>query len=215
MKVGIVGTGRVAEALGGAWADRGHDLRIAGREPGRAAELAAKLGRGAKSCSTAELFAEAQVILLAIPWSSVHDVLREAGDLAGRVLIDCINPLHPNNFTELADLGDASSTADQIQRWSPGVKVVKAFNTVSAATMKAPRFGDHHATLPFCGDDPEAKALVGRLIADAGFDPLDVGGVEEASLLESMALLVIRLAARRRMGADLGWKLLRRDPAAG
>lgn len=212
MKVGIVGTGRVAQALGSAWARCGHDLFIVGRDPEPAAELANQLGPRSRPCTAVELADHAEVILLAVPWLSIREVLDEVGSLAGKVLIDCINPLRPSDFTRPADLGGAASTADQLARWLPDARIVKAFNTVSAATMRAPRFGGQSATMPFCGDDVAAKAAVGRLIVDAGFEPLDVGGLDEAPLLESLALLSIRLVARRRLGADLGWKLLQRDP---
>jgi hypothetical protein len=211
MRIGIFGTGRVARALGLAWAARGHQVCLGGRDPERARALSAELGTQVRGGTVREAAEFGEVLLLAIPWTATRATLNvAAGALAGKILIDCTNPLRDSDFTEMADLAGFPSAAETIASWVPEARVVKAFNAVSTAAMLAPRFGDHDACLPYCGDDEPAKSVVARLVADSGFDPLDIGGLREAHLLEAMALLVIRLAFRRGLGPDIAWKLLRR-----
>jgi predicted dinucleotide-binding enzyme len=172
--------------------------------------LVAKSGPNASATTVTAAAASCSAILLAIPWSVTHDVLSAIGPVAGKTLIDCINPIR-SDFSGLdLDVSTAPSAAEQIAGWAPGAKVVKAFNTVSDAAMVNPKFGDQKATMFYCGDDKEAKALVRQLTEDADLEPVDAGPLKNASYLEALAMLYIHLAIFGGWGADCAFKLVRR-----
>src|SRR5262245_7174991 len=201
MKVGILGTGNVGGALGKAWASAGHNVVFGGRDPDKAAAFAAGVGEGACGGTVAEAAAFGEAVLIATPWGATEDALRNAGPLLGKILIDATNPLSAADFREPADLGGAGSAAELIQGWAPGARVVKAFNTIFAATMAVPAFDGVASSMLYCGDDAGAKAAVARLIAAVGFEPIDAGPLAEARYLEAMCLLAIRLAFKQGLGS--------------
>lgn len=210
MKIGILGVGRVGNALGRAWAAKGHEVFLGGRDAAKAADLAAAIDAGTRGGSLAEAAAFGEVAVLATPWSAAQEVLGRVGPLDGKILIDCTNPLKDHDFTEPAELAEGLSAAEWIARWVPGARVVKSFNTIFSGGMSDPKFGEEVASMFYCGDDAAAKATVAALIADIGFEPVDAGELENARLLEPMALLAIRLAFRHGHGPKICWKILRR-----
>jgi predicted dinucleotide-binding enzyme len=127
------------------------------------------------------------VVVLAVPATAAQNVLAAAGPLDGKVLVDATNNLG----------GGPDGTA--IAGLAPGARFVKAFNTVFATFMHDTP-PTRPASLVFCGDDGDAKALVARLIRDAGFEPVDVGGGEHTQDVEAFARLVIGLAYRQGRG---------------
>ena len=159
MKIAIIGTGRVAAALGQRWAGRGHMVTFASRQPGseKVAGLVEAAGANAAAARVADAVARSSTVVLAVPFSAVRDILAQAGDLSGKVLIDCTNPIAPG----LRPLFDsATSGAEQIAGWTAGARVVKAFNTTGAENMAAPGYAGGAATMLLCGDDELAKAAV-------------------------------------------------------
>ena len=126
------------------------------------------------TCSAA--IAASEAILLAIPWDQTRLVLEQAGNLDGKIVMDCINPL-TSDLSGL-ELGFNTSAAEQIAQWFPTARVVKAFNTLSAATMEDPQYGDQQACMFYCGDDAEAKAVVKQLAEELGFAAIDCGPLQ-------------------------------------
>ena len=129
------------------------------------------------------------------------------GDLNGKILIDATNPLAP----DLSGLvvGNTWSAGEQVEAWT-GAKVVKAFNTIGSVLFGVADFAGMRADGFYCGDDIAAKMFVSNLIAEIGMDPVDVGPLRNARLLEPMALLWIDLANNRGWGRNHAFKLLRR-----
>jgi NADPH-dependent F420 reductase len=210
VNIAILGTGRVGGALGAGWAEKGHRVAFGSRDPlaesvRRRMEI---LGRSLQAASHAAAVEAAEVVVLATPWQAAQKTLAAAGDLNGKVLIDCINPL-TEDFRHL-DIGHTTSAAEQIALWAPQAKVVKAFNTVSAGAMADPWFGDENATMFYCGDDGEAKAVVRGLAEDLGFDAYDAGPLSVARYLEPFAMLYIKLAIKEGWGGNCAFKILRR-----
>jgi predicted dinucleotide-binding enzyme len=158
--------------------------------------------------SVAEAAAFGEVVVFATPWGGTQDAVNQAGDLSGKVVFDTTNPVTP----DLSGLtvGGSTSAAEQIAGWAPGARVVKVFNTTGANNMADPIYDEQPATMFYCGDDDEAKAVAARLAADLGFEPIDAGPLREARLLESLALLWIHLAYPQKMGRDIAFKLMRR-----
>jgi 8-hydroxy-5-deazaflavin:NADPH oxidoreductase len=210
VKICVLGTGRVGGTLGLRWAQGGHEVSFGSRDPkaDKVTSLLAKCGRNGCAVGWSEAAAGSDVIVYAAPWPAAKSVLDAIGPLTGKVLIDCTNPLTAD-FTGL-DLGHSTSAGERIAEWSPGARVVKAFNNVSSAIMANPVFGDHRATMFYCGDDQEAKATVRGLAAELGFDPVDAGPLKIARYLEPFAMLYIQLAVKEGWGSHCAFKLLHR-----
>lgn len=198
MKIGIIGAGAMSDALGTKWTASGHNIFIGSRTIDKARALAEKIGHGAKSGSIAESAKYGDVVLLAVHHEAVMDALREAkadaGSLAGKVIIDCNNPVEIENFTIRSEY-ITKSMAEQIAESAPGSQVIKAFNMCQAKVweMTPPVFDGRPLSVLFCGDDSSAKAVVAELISDIGCNPVDIGPLFRARLLEPAAAIVIYL----------------------
>lgn len=196
MKIGVLGAGAMASVLAGRWSAAGHELFIGARNAGAARTLAARLGVDVPSGSLRDAALFGDVALLAIWPTGVIAALLQAGaaegTLAGRVVVDCNNPVETQSFT--LTTGEVS-LAEQIARLAPGASVVKAFNQCQAGVwaMDPPHFDGRPLTVPLCGNDPASKDIVARLIQDLGCRALDVGPLHRARHLEAMAAVVIGL----------------------
>ena len=209
MNIGIVGSGNVGSTLGKAWAKRGHKIVFSySRDPKKLETLATSAGPNTRAGSPAEAAQFGEVILFAPPWSSVDHALKAAGSLAGKILIDCTNPLK-RDLSGL-EIEHSTSAAEEIAKKAPGARVVKAFNMTGAENMAKPHFGAEQATMFICGDDAAAKTAVARLAEELGFEAVDAGPLQAARLLEPLAMLWIHLAYAQKMGSGIGFKLLRR-----
>ncbi|HEY1379851.1 MAG TPA: NAD(P)-binding domain-containing protein, partial [Gemmataceae bacterium] len=138
MKIGIIGAGNVGGTLGRGWAKHGHDVFFGVRRPDdeKTRQLVAAVGPRARAGTVAEAAAFGEVVVLATPWPATEAAVRSAGDLAGKAVIDCTNPLKPD-FSGLA-LGFSTSGAEQVARWAAGARVVMAFNTTGFNVMADP-----------------------------------------------------------------------------
>jgi 8-hydroxy-5-deazaflavin:NADPH oxidoreductase len=214
MRIGVIGAGNVGGALGTGWARAGHEVRYGVRDAGdpagdpKLAKLVAESGGRAAAASVAEAAAWGEAVALTVPWGAAKDAIASAGDLAGKVLLDCTNPL-TKDLSGLA-VGPDTSAGEQVAGWAQGAKVVKIFNTTGANNMADPRYGGEAATMLYCGDDAGAKETAARLAADLGFEPIDLGPLTRARLLEPFALLWITLAYPQGHGRNIAWKLLKR-----
>lgn len=211
MRIGIVGSGNVGGTLGVRWAQGGHQVLFASRNPEseEMRELTGRAGGASRATTVAEAVAGSDIVVLPTPWPATREILESAGSLAGKVLIDATNPLLPR----LAGLeyGTTTSGAEQVAAWAPGARVVKAFNTVGFNVMADPRFGDARAVLFYCGDDADAKAQARALAEELGFDVRDAGPLSQARLLEPFALLWISLAMVHGYGREIGFQFLQRE----
>lgn len=208
MRIGIIGAGSVGGALGRGWIRAGHEVTFGVRDPSDPKTARLREETGARAAAVAEAAAAGEVVVLATPWEATQEAVKSAGDLAGKIVFDCTNPLAP----QLSGLthGFDTSAGEQVASWAPGARVVKIFNTTGANNMENPDFDGVAATMFYCGDDAEAKAVAARLAADLGFDPVDAGKLDQARLLEPLALLWIRLAYVQNQGRDIAFKLMKR-----
>jgi predicted dinucleotide-binding enzyme len=149
-----------------------------------------------------------QVILLAIPWDVTQDVIHSLGNLDGKILVDCINPM--TSDMKGLQLGFDTSAAEQIASWAPAARVVKAFNTVSDATMGNPQYGELPATMFYCGDDEDSKAVIRQLTEELGMEPVDAGPLRSARQLEPLAALYCYLAIFGGWGGECAFKMMKR-----
>ncbi|MET7622403.1 NAD(P)-binding domain-containing protein [Streptomyces sp. NPDC005408] len=197
MRISILGTGNMGDALGTQWARAGHELTVAGRDMDKAAALARRLGPAARAGTWAEAAAFGDVVLLAVRDHGIPAVLEAVGAadgaLRGRVLIDCTNPVVPGAFTLVEP--HSSSMAARIAQRAVGAHVIKAFNLCHADVwrMTPPLFHGRPLSVPLCGDDRDALSTVSSLVSDLGCVPVLGGGLERAGLLESTAAFMMGL----------------------
>jgi predicted dinucleotide-binding enzyme len=210
MKIAIIGAGNVGGALGGAWVKSGHDVMFGVRDPSspKVAALLATMGGRATAGSVAEAAAYGAVVALCTPWNVTEAVVRDARDFAGKILIDCTNPVE-SDLSGLA-VGRTTSGAELVASWAPDARVVKAFNTVGFEIMADPDFGGRGATMLIAGDDESAKAVASDLARQIGFEPVNAGPLAIARLLEPMALLWINLALIQGYGTRIAFRLERK-----
>jgi predicted dinucleotide-binding enzyme len=193
MKVGILGSGVVAQTLGAGFLKHGHRVMLGTRD---AAKLAAWHAQHAKAQvgSVTDAAAFGEVLVLAVKGDAALDVLRLAGGpaLTGKVVIDTTNPIAaapPVNgvlkfFTSLED-----SLMERLQRAHPDVRFVKAFNSVGNARMVDPQYAGGQPTMFICGNDAPAKQAVAGILDQFGWETLDLGGVEAARAIEPLCIL--------------------------
>jgi NADPH-dependent F420 reductase len=210
MKIAVIGAGNVGGTLGRRWAACGHEVVFGVRDPAaeRVRALLESCGGSAHAARPAAAAAKADVIVLAVWWDAIASVLEDLGDVAGKILIDCTNPLDEN--LRLVH-GHSTSGAELIAEMAPAARVVKAFNTVGWEVMQDPSYGGEPATMFFCGGDETAVGLVRTLIADIGFAPCHVGPLESARYLEPLAVLWISEFRLRRPGSDYAFRLIDRQ----
>jgi predicted dinucleotide-binding enzyme len=196
MRIGILGAGRMGGKLGTVFAHAGHQVVFSYSRSEAKLKSLARNARHEARAGTPREAAESEVLLLAVPWAQVDDVLHQAGDLSGKVLITCSLPMNEDD-TELV-VGHTSSGAEVVARKARGAQVVSAFSTVPSEVIYAvfrqrTRKGARPNVL-LGGDDAKAKKVVAGLIGDIGFDPLDIGPLKAARYLEPFTLLVGELA---------------------
>ena len=193
MKVGILGSGDVAKALGGGFVQHGHDVTIGTRTPAKLADWA-KQHPKAHIGSFADAARFAELGVLAVKGSAAADVLKAAGaaNLAGKTVIDTTNPIAdapPVNgvlqfYTSLDE-----SQHERLQRAFPEIKFVKAFNSVGNAFMVNPQFKDGKPTMFICGNDEPAKKTVRTVLDQFGWETADMGQAEAARAIEPLCML--------------------------
>ena len=214
MNVAIIGAGNVGSTLGTAWAKKGHRIVYGVRNPAEEKVQAAVKSSGGKASAAtiAQAAAQVPIVLFATPWSAAKDAISAAGNLAGKIVVDAMNPLaHSPDWLERGlVVGHETSAGEQVAQWAKGARVVKAFNTIGAPNMANPIFRGQPATMFICGDDSAAKAEVKKLSDDLGFETTDMGPLKIARLLEPLALLWIHSAIALKWGPDFGFKIIRR-----
>src|SRR5207245_770863 len=205
MRVGILGSGLMGGKLGTIFARAGHDVVFSYARTSQKLKKLAREAKGkARAGTPAEAAEEADALLLAVHWSRVDDVLKQAGDVSGKVIVTCSLPMNADD-TGLV-IAHTSSGAEELAKKVPKARVVSAFNTVPSEVL----FGVFEArrkarrpSLVYCGDDKKAKGVAVELIRDTGFDPVDAGPLRIARYTEPFALLVAQLAYEGDGGPEL------------
>lgn len=205
----FIGIGQVGSALAGHLVRLGHTVTIGARDLESDSVRAARTRHpGLRVAVPAVAVAGAEIVFLATPYAANAAAL--AGlDLHGKVLVDCTNPVGPG----LAHgLQSRTSGAAEVQRLAPGARVVKAFTIYGFENFENNAYPAYNAkpAMLFCGDDAAAKSDVAELIAQLGWDPCDVGGLEQALHLEHMTLLWVRMVRAQGASPHLVWAALRR-----
>jgi len=210
MRVGILGSGLMGGKLGTLFARAGHDVVFSyARSERKLRRLAREAGGNARAGTPREAAGEADALLLAVHWSRVDDVLRQAGDLSGKVIVTCSLPMSADD-TGLV-IAHTSSGAEALAKKVRRARVVSAFGTVPSEVLFgvfARRSRARRPTMLHCGDDAPAKKVAERLIRDVGFDPLDAGPLRIARYLEPFTLLIAQLAYEGDRGPELAYRFV-------
>ena len=193
MKVAIIGTGKMGRGFASALAPK-HQVVVGSRDPDRARKVASATG-ATRGATYAEAAADAEVVILTVPWPAIDDTLGQLGELDQTVVIDVSYPYKKREREALA----GSSTAEQIQQRLPRARVVKGWNHVHAQHLTAPEVDGIAASVLLAGDDPAAKQMVFALARDMGFHPVDVGPLKATRELERLVgvMLFVRLGPLR------------------
>ena len=205
MKIAIIGAGQVGTTLGAALRSKGHTVVYGARDPANRTE------RNVRSVADALIGAEA--VILATPWIATEAlVVQHADGLAGKIVIDATNPIHPS-LARLA-IASNSSGVELLQSQARQAKFFKAFNSTGVNVMAQPRFAEGKAAMFVAGPDGVDKDTVLRIVADVGFEPVDAGELRAARQLEHLAMLWIQLALTKGYGRDFAFVIARRQDVA-
>ncbi|QWQ14763.1 NADPH-dependent F420 reductase [Ralstonia pseudosolanacearum] len=190
MKIAVIGTGNIGTAYARALADAKFEIVIGHREPSKAAALAQEISPNVEGGGISAAFKLADMVLLALPYPAIAEVLADAGDLTGKVLIDVSNPLSAD-FQNLV-VGLTTSAAEQIQTAAPSAHVVKAFNTIFAGLVPAQAREGKQLQVFVAGDDAAATAQVRELARALGFVPVNAGPLRNSRFLEPVGMMNIQ-----------------------
>jgi predicted dinucleotide-binding enzyme len=202
MRVAIVGPGRIGGNIARQLAAAGHETMLSfSRDQARLDQLVAEIGDRASAGTPAEAVAFGEVVILSVPWGAIQDALAQAGSLRGKIVIDTTN-----QFGSGPKPAAGQTAAQYNAARMPGALYTKSFNTLTSAfqAQTAGRQGTERVVQWLCGDDGDAKKIVAGLIEDAGFHPVDLGGIADCAVME----------APRRPGAVYGEEYRRGDASA-
>lgn len=178
-----MGAGRIGGNAARLLAAAGHETKLSfARDASKLRELAETIGEQASVGDPAEAVSFGEVVIFSVPWDAIPAALEQAGDLTGKVVVDTTNQFGSG------PLPAAGQTAAQFNASRMrGARYTKSLNTLTAAFQAeaAGREGSERVVQWVCGDDVEAKELVAKLIDDAGFAPVDVGGTADCAVMEA------------------------------
>ena len=179
MRVAVIGAGRIGGNIARRLAEAGHELTLGfSRDAEALRGLAAEIG--AVVAAPAEAVAGADVVVMSVPWAVLPEAIDQVGSLAGKVVVDTTNQFGPGAKPAEGQTAAAFNAARM-----PGARYTKSFNTLTSAFQAQVAHRDPRVVQWVCGDDQEAKAVVAGLIADAGYDPVDLGGTRECHVMEA------------------------------
>jgi predicted dinucleotide-binding enzyme len=201
LQVAIIGAGNVGRALAQALRRTGHQVTFGMRNP--------SLGNP-DGASIAEAARGADATILAVPFGAAAEVIAAGSGFAGKVLIDATNPLGMGEDGLGLTMGFDTSGAERIAALAPRARVFKAFNQTGFENMADARPYAARPAMFVAGDDAAGKSTVLSLVADAGFEAVDIGGLRTARLLEPLAMLWIELARKQGLGSNFAFSLQRK-----
>lgn len=199
--IAIIGAGKMATGLATRYAKAGNIVTIGARDTVKGHAMATAASGKVEVNSIARAVRGADMIVLAVPYSAVEDVLAQTGDLTGKIIVDITNPITPDYMS--LTIGHTTSAAEEIQKRAPGAVVIKAYNTIFAEMLTHERPDGQPAVQVFYAtDDKAAGERFAASVRAIGFEPVASGRLSNARYLEPLAELNIHL------GYALGWGTL-------
>jgi predicted dinucleotide-binding enzyme len=183
MKIGVIGAGRIGGNVARQALRAEHEVKVSfSREPSTLSDLARELGERASSGTPGEAVEFGDVVVVSVPWDAIPQALEQAGDLGGKVVVDTTNQFGSGPMPSPGQTA-AAFNAERMR----GARYVKSFNTLTSGFQAeaAGRSGEERVVQWMCGDDASAKELVGTLIEDMGYVPVDLGGTATCSVMEA------------------------------
>jgi 8-hydroxy-5-deazaflavin:NADPH oxidoreductase len=202
VNIAIIGSGQVGTSLARALERASHQVVFGVRAPDRSKP---------NERTVASAVAGIDVVILAVPFAAVAEVVEAGSGFAGKIVIDATNPLGMRDGELALTLGFETSGAEKVAALAPSAHVFKTFNQTGFENMADVRSCDRRPVMFVAGDSIASKPTVLRLVDDTGFEAIDAGGLRAARLLEPLAMLWIELARKRGMGSDFAFSLERRD----
>lgn len=211
MKIAFIGCGQVGAPLADRLQRLGHAVTLAAKDP-NSESVKKAVARNPKLVVAAprEAVKPAEVVFLATPFQANEAALKAvAAELKGKVLVDCTNPVGPG-LTH--GLNNVQSGSEMVQKLVPEANVVKAFTIYGFENFESSAYPAYNVkpAMMYCGQDAAAKETVGELVRQLGWEPLDVGGLEQALHLEHMTLLWVRMVRVNGASPHMVWAMLRR-----
>ncbi len=211
MKIAFIGYGNVGAPLADRLQRCGHEVTLAAQDKGsESVKKALARNPALLVAPPSEAVGRADVVFLATPFAANEAALKGVSDaLAGKALVDCTNPVGPGISHGLKSERSGSAV---VQAFAPSAKVVKAFSIYGFENFEDSAYPGYGVkpVMMFAGDDAAAKGVVGGLVAELGFEPLDVGGLDQALHLEHMTLLWVRMVRMKGHSPNMVWAALRR-----
>lgn len=208
MRIGVVGSGLMGSTLGTILARVGHEVVFSyARTEAKLKRLAKEAGGRARAGTPAEAVADADAILLAIHWSRLDDVLEQTGSMARKTIVTCSLPMTKNDSRMV--LGLTTSGAEALAARLRKAQVVSAFSTAPSEVFLPVFEKRHRKTRPdlvYCGDHDGAKKTAAKLIREVGFNPVDLGDLEAARLIEPFSLLLAEIAYKGSERGQLAYR---------
>ncbi|MDX6711950.1 MAG: 8-hydroxy-5-deazaflavin:NADPH oxidoreductase [Blastocatellia bacterium] len=212
MRIAILGAGSVGGTLGRRFVEAGNEVRFGVPSPAeqKYQDLVQSIGSKASIMTVTHAARDVELVVLATPWDATRAAIVEAGNLAGKIIVDCTNPLKFDSSGLSLSLGYSTSGAEQVAGWAAGAHVVKAFNTTGFGNMGNPHYNDARSVMFVCSDHEQSRNKVIALSNSIGFDTLNAGGLAISRLLEPWAMLWIHLSFTTPLQREFAFGLLRR-----
>lgn len=183
MSIGVIGSGRLGSTIGGLWVKAGHPVLFSSRHPDELKDMVAKLRPLAKAGTVADAIAFGTALLIAVPYNALPKIGEENRDaLKGKIVLDACNAVASRDGADLRGEVDRNGIGITSQKYLPGAHVVRAFNTLSYMILdREANRADPRLAIPIAGDDAKAVDVASQLVRDAGFEPVVVGKLADAS----------------------------------
>jgi 8-hydroxy-5-deazaflavin:NADPH oxidoreductase len=183
LRIGVIGSGHIGGTIGGLWVKNGHQVLFSSRHPEELKDLVAGLGANAQAGTVQQAIEVGEVLFIAVPYAALPGIGQEYGpSLKGKIMLDACNAIAPRDGAAFVEEVERDGIGMVSQKYLPGVRLVRAFNTLNYAIFaREANRPDPKIAVPIAGDDAEAVKVAAGLVQDAGFDPVVVGGLKDAS----------------------------------
>jgi predicted dinucleotide-binding enzyme len=180
-RIGIIGSGNIGGTIGGLWVKKGHSVFFSSRHPDELKDMVAKLGSLAQAGTVEQAVAFGDVLFIAVPYGAIPQIGKDySAAMKGKVMLDACNAVSSRDGA-VADEVERNGIGVTTQKYFPGVRIVRAFNTMSYMVFaREANRPDPKLAIPIAGDDPQALQIAASLVRDAGFDPVTVGTLADA-----------------------------------
>jgi predicted dinucleotide-binding enzyme len=180
-RIGIIGSGNIGGTIGGLWVKKGHSVFFSSRHPDELKDMVAKLGNLAQAGTVGEAVTFGDVLFIAVPYGALPQIGKDySAKMKGKVMLDACNAVSTRDGT-IAEEVEQNGIGVTTQKYFPGVRIVRAFNTMSYMVFaREANRPDPKLAIPIAGDDPHAMQVAAALVRDAGFDPVTVGTLADA-----------------------------------